>query len=125
MTLILVPLAPWLSSLFNKNPEVIEIAVRYLWIVPISYGTAGIILVASSAFNALGKPIPSIVMTLMRMFVFYIPIAYFGGKIYGVNGIFAAATISNLVVGIGAYIWNQKSCSLKAVEKAEQAASAS
>ncbi|KST62721.1 MATE family efflux transporter [Mastigocoleus testarum] len=125
MTLILVPLAPWLSSLFNKNPEVVEIATRYLWIVPISYGTAGIILVASSAFNALGKPIPSIVMTVMRTFILYIPIAYFGGKIYGVNGIFAAATISNLAVGIGAYIWNQKSCSLKAVEKAEQAASAS
>ncbi|MDJ0697494.1 MATE family efflux transporter [Mastigocoleus sp. MO_188.B34] len=125
MTLILVPFAPWLSSLFNKNPEVIEIATRYLWIVPISYGTAGIILVASSAFNGLGKPIPSIVMTVMRMFVLYIPIAYFGGKIYGVNGIFAAATISNLVVGIGAFIWNQRTCSLKAVEKAEQAASMS
>ena len=123
MALILVPLAPWLASLFNNNPDVIEIAARYLWMVPISYGTAGIILVANSAFNSLGKPIPSIVMTVMRMFVLYIPIAYFGGQIYGVNGIFAAASISNLVVGIGAYIWNQRTCSMKAAEKAEQIAS--
>ena len=123
MALILVPLAPWLVSLFNNNPDIIEIAVRYLWIVPISYGTAGIILVSNSAFNSLGKPIPSIVMTVMRMFVLYIPIAYFGGQIYGVNGIFAAASISNLVVGIGAYIWNQRTCSMKAAEKAEQIAS--
>ena len=124
IALILVPLAPWLASLFNNNPNVIEIAARYLWIVPISYGTAGIIVVANSAFNALGKPIPSIVMTVMRMFVLYIPLAYFGGQIYGVNGIFAAASISNLVVGIGACIWNQKTCSFKAAEKAEQTSTA-
>ena len=123
IALTLVPSAPWLASLFNDNPDVIEIAARYLWMVPISYGTAGIILVTNSAFNSLGKPIPSIVMTVMRMFVLYIPLAYLGGQIYGVNGIFAAASIANLVVGIGAYIWNQKTCSLKAAEKAEQAAS--
>ncbi len=125
ITLILFLLAPWFASLFNKNPEVIKIAAQYLWIVPISYAAAGIILIVNSAFNALGKPIPSIVITVIRMFVLYIPLAYFGGQIYGVNGIFAAASISNLVVGIGAYIWNQNTCSLKAAQKAEQTVSVS
>lgn len=119
MAAILVPTAPILVSFFNQNPDIVAIASRYLWIVPISYAGAGIILVANSAFNALGKPIPSVVMTITRMFVLYIPLAYIGGRFYGVNGIFAAACISNLIVGIGAYMWNQNTCSVKAAKKAE------
>ena len=113
VAIILAPSASWLVSLFNNNPQVIQIATNYLWFVPISYAAAGVIYIASSTFNALGKPTPSMIMTGMRMIVLYIPLAYLGSKFFGVNGIFAAACISNLVVGIGAYIWNQKTCNVK------------
>ena len=100
----------FLSTLFNQDPNVIAIATQYLWLVPISYGAAGIIQVSSSAFNAMGKPVPSIVMTVARMFVLYIPLAYIGSRIAGPTGIFVAALVSNGVVGLGAYWWNQKAC---------------
>ena len=115
VAVILAPSASWLASLFNSDPQVIQIATRYLWLVPISYAAAGIILMASSTFNALGKPIPSMIMTVSRMVVLYIPLAYLGSKLFGLNGIFAAACLANLAVGIGAYIWNQKTCNIKAV----------
>ena len=102
--------APTLSALFNQNPQVIVVATQYLWLVPISYGAAGIIQVASSAFNAMGKPTPSIVMTIARMFVLYIPLAYVGSRVAGTTGIFAAALASNLAVGLGAYSWNRRTC---------------
>jgi Na+-driven multidrug efflux pump len=86
---------------------------------PISIGVITSLLAGFGAFNALGKPIPSVVMTVARMFVLYIPLAYFGGKLYGVNRIFGAACISNLIVGIGAYVWNQKTCTGKAIDSAE------
>ncbi|MGD1950959.1 MAG: MATE family efflux transporter [Leptolyngbyaceae cyanobacterium] len=98
------------STLFNQDPNVVAVASQYLWLVPISYGTAGIIQVSSSAFNAMGKPTPSIVMTIARMFVLYIPLAYVGSRIAGPTGIFVAALVSNLVVGVGAYCWNRKVC---------------
>ncbi|WP_414623572.1 MATE family efflux transporter [Calothrix sp. CCY 0018] len=116
---VLAVTAPTLVAFFNPNPDIIAIASQYLWIVPISYAGGGIIYVSSSAFNALGKPIPTVVMTVARMFVLYIPLAYLGGKLYGVNGIFAAACISNFIVGIGAYLWNQKTCTGKAIDNAE------
>ena len=119
MAAVLAPSASWLASLFNSDPQVIQIATNYLWFVPISYAAAGIIFVASSTFNALGKPIPSMIMTVSRMVVLYIPLAYLGSKLFGINGIFAAACIANLAVGIGAYIWNQKTCNVKAVKQHE------
>ncbi|MGD1854993.1 MAG: MATE family efflux transporter [Leptolyngbyaceae cyanobacterium] len=104
-----------LSTFFNQDPAVISVATQYLWLVPISYGTAGIIQVSSAAFNAMGKPIPSIIMTVARMFVLYIPLAYLGSRIAGPTGIFVAALISNLGVGIGAYGWNRRVCCQPAV----------
>ncbi|NER45218.1 MAG: MATE family efflux transporter [Symploca sp. SIO1A3] len=117
---ILAPTAPWLTSLFNSNPQVVAIAASYLLIVPISYGASGVILVSSSTFNALGKPLPSLVMILTRMFILYVPLAYLGSKLFGVKGIFFAACFSNLAVGIGAYIWNRITCNLKAVKESQQ-----
>jgi len=99
-----------LAAFFNPDPEVIELAIRYLWLVPISYGAAGILQVTSSVLNAMGKPLPSIVMTLTHMVGCYIPLAYLGSQIAGPTGVFAAAAISNLVAGMGAYRWIRKTC---------------
>ena len=68
MAILLAAGASLVIPLFNSNTEVIAIARTYLAIVPISYGGAGIIQVANSAFNALGKPIPAVIMTVLRMF---------------------------------------------------------
>lgn len=109
----LAAVAPQIVPLFNTDSEVVEIAAMYLWIVPISYGTAGIIQVGSSIFNALGKPGPAVIMTVLRMFVLYIPLAYMGSRWLGPLGIFGAATIANGLVGMGAYWWSQRACTGK------------
>ena len=110
MAILLLAGASLIVPLFNNNQEVIAIASTYLWIVPISYGTAGIIQIANSAFNALGRPIPAVIITVLRMFVLYIPLAYLGSRWLGATGIFIAATVSNVIVGVGAYLWSRRSC---------------
>ena len=110
VAIILGLTAPQLAAIFDRNREVIATASLYLRLVPITYAAYGIILVSSSTFNALGKPIPSVIMTLARMVVIYVPLAYLGSQFFGVIGVFGAAGLANLLVGIGAYIWNQRTC---------------
>jgi len=110
MTILLAAGASAIVPLFNSNVEVVAIATTYLKIVPISYGAAGIIQVGNSAFNALGRPIPAVIITVVRMFVLYIPLAYLGGLWLGATGIFIAATVSNVIVGIGAREWSRRAC---------------
>ena len=110
MAVVLAGTAQWLPPLFNGEEGVVAIATRYLYVVPLSYGTAGIIQVASSALNALGRPVPAVIMTAIRMFVLYIPLAYLGSIALGPMGIFCAATVSNLLVGAGAYWWSRRTC---------------
>lgn len=99
-------LAPWISGQFTTDEAVIAIAVRYLRIVPISYGALGIILVANYSTNALGRPLPGALLLLLRTVVLHLPLAYLGGWLFGVTGIFAAAAVSDGLLGVGAFLWN-------------------
>jgi Na+-driven multidrug efflux pump len=97
------------------------VAVNYLRIVPISYGFSGIIFVVVSAFNALGKPLPSMVINFSRMILVYVPLAYLGNYFWGILGIFGATLTANISVGIMAYIWTQRRTtkSIQCIKQAE------
>lgn len=97
-----------LAAQFNQNPEVIRTASLYLSIVPISYGTWGVLMMSSAIFNSLGKPISATAMSIIRMLVIYVPLAFAGKALFGLPGIFAAACISNLAMGVIGFAWNRK-----------------
>ncbi len=99
--------APEIASWFDSEPTVVAIASTYLKIVPLSYGALGVVLIFSSTFNALGKPIPSVAITFTRIFLIYIPLAYLGSMLFGTHGIFGAACLANLVIGLGVFVWNR------------------
>ena len=85
-----------------------------------SYGALAIVFVFSSAFNALGKPLPSVVMAITRLLFLYLPLAYLGSQWFGVSGIFASACLSNGLVGLGTFLWYRRSPDFRAEVKLEQ-----
>lgn len=101
--------AEWLPTLFSDNPEVTGIARLFLLIAPISYGTYGMVMVMNAAFNGMGKPMPAVHISVSRMAVLYIPLAFAAGHFFGVAGIFAAYAIANIVMGIISYAWARAS----------------
>ena len=108
VSLILLFFRHDIASIFDENPTVITVAATYLLIVPVSYGTWGMLMMSSAIFNSLGKPVSSTIMSVVRMFVIYIPLAYLGKALFGLVGIFAAATVSNVIMGVVALMWNRK-----------------
>ncbi|MDA0977462.1 MAG: MATE family efflux transporter [Proteobacteria bacterium] len=97
-----------IAGLFDDHPEVIEVTAHFLMIVPVSYGTWGVLMMASAIFNSLGKPVSSTIMSIIRMFIIYIPLAFVGKALFGVTGIFIAAATSNLLMGLIAFSWNRR-----------------
>ncbi len=76
--LVMAVCARWLVGMINDEPEVVETATTYLLIIPISLGFMGVMGVASACFNALGKPTPPLVLSLLRLVVVLIPLALLG-----------------------------------------------
>ena len=102
---ILALASGFLPTLFSDNPEVNRVTRLFLWVVPISYGTYGMVMVMNAAFNGLGKPIPAVWISVARILVLYVPLAFIGMQLFGVIGIFAAYAIANIISGFGAYAW--------------------
>ncbi len=90
----------FMAGLFNKDPDIIATVVLYLNIVSISYCFQGFMIISSAALNGSHKPIHSAILSVSRMFVFYIPLALLGMKFFDLKGIFLAGSIANFGAGL-------------------------
>ena len=95
-------------TLIRDEAEVVATATAYLYIIPITIGFAGMFNTANGAFNALSKPFPPLLLSLLRLMVFYIPLALLARQWLGHVGIFAAAAFTNVVLGLWAREWNRR-----------------
>ena len=103
--LFMLLFAETIVEAINDDPDVIRSATLYLLIVPFSIGFMGLQSVATSTFNALGKPIPSLILSMARMAVIYVPLAIIAEALYGYIGIFFATSLTSVIVGIWAFLW--------------------
>ena len=93
--------AGWIEG----SKTVIDTAGWYLAVVPWGYGMWGVLMMASASFNALGKPLPSTIMSFTRMFFLFLPLAWTLNYFFGYHGIFIATLASNLIMGAVGYFW--------------------
>ena len=106
--LVLIASAGFISEIFAKEQAVVEVIKLFIYILPLSYGFQGIIILSNSSFNALHKPMNALILSVVRLFVFYVPFAYFGNEIAGLTGLFIGAAIGNLFTALVAYKWFMK-----------------
>lgn len=100
---LLLVLGRPLVGLFTKDPAVIDLATRYLRYVPWSYGALGAAMVAASVFSALNRPSRTALLSALRLLVLAVPLAWMGGRLFGVPGIFVGIASANLVAGVVGY----------------------
>ena len=98
-----------LAGLFTDQAAVAATAALYLTLLPISYGAHGIVMQANAVFNALGMPLRAVAISVLRMLVLYLPLAWLGARSYGLSGLFAGAAVANLISGGVAAFWALKS----------------
>ena len=105
---ILALSAGFLPTLFSDNDDVIRVTRLFLWIAPLGYGGYGLVMVINASFNGLGKPMPGVVVSLLRTIILYVPLALIAEHYYGIVGIFAAYTAANVFTGFVAYAWAKR-----------------
>ena len=95
----------FIPSLFSDNPAVTDVATLFLWIAPISYGAYGMVMVMCASFNGMGRPMPAVWISVGRMAIIYVPLAFLLQDQFDMAGIFAAYALANFVSGVVAYSW--------------------
>jgi len=87
-------------GLFTEDSVVANLAFLYLVIVGVTLGGYGIVINASAAYNALGKPLYGLGFTILRSWVFYIPAVAFAVSLGGTWPAFVAIGITNILSGL-------------------------
>lgn len=108
LALILGFCAPFIAEWFDPNPVVVETVAFYFHTVALTYGAVGCIFVTISYLNAVGKPWKASLISIIRYFVLYIPIAYMVMHYYGPQGIFIVIASINLLIGFSVYFLGKR-----------------
>ena len=108
IAILLAALSGILPGFFSDSPDVVGVTRLFLWIVPLSYGSYGMVMVMNAAFNGMGQPMPGVWVSVGRIAVLYVPLAVIGMWLIGLSGIFLAYAAANIITGFGAYIWARR-----------------
>lgn len=101
----LVVFAPWIAALFTDEPEVAEIVRLFIYIMPLGYGLQGWIILTNSSFNALHRPMNAFWLSVIRLFVCFVPLSYLGSVLADLPGLFIGGVVANVLTAAFAYIW--------------------
>lgn len=110
LALVLGLAAVPLARLFTDQPAVVSATAWYLWLVPVSYGAAGMVMIVNAAFNGLGLPLPAVTISLLRMVIIYLPLAWLASRAFGYQGVFAAYAVTNVLMAAAAWRWIRRTC---------------
>lgn len=97
-----------IGSIFSDEENVIKVVAAYLAFVPLSYFAYGVVMVVNASFNGLGKPLPGVLLSSTRVIFLLFPLAWLFNSMFGLTGVFAAIALSNVIVGLWAYVWIHK-----------------
>jgi Na+-driven multidrug efflux pump len=101
--LLLLFFGQFIASVFTKDVQVIAIARQYFYIIGASYGFQGLVMLSTASYNGLNKPYPSIVFIAIRTLGLFVPLAWLGSELLGLQGVMWAGCIANVTVGFASY----------------------
>jgi putative MATE family efflux protein len=105
LAVVMIVVAPYLVAVFSETEVIRTVANQYLWIMAVSYGGYGMVMATCAAFNGIGFPLPGLMISMSRALLLFLPLAFLGQWLLGLNGIFVASAASNIVLGVVAFLW--------------------
>lgn len=96
--LVMWSMSSWIAVAFANEAEVSVLIQLFLMIVPLGYGMQGIIILTNSSLNAMHRPMTALVLSVIRLFVFFVPISIVGSMLFGLKGLFVGNVIANIVM---------------------------
>ena len=101
--LVLQGLAPWVVAGYAERDGVGEVLRTFLWLVPLGLGAQGVVILAVSSCNALHRPARAMRLSVTRLFLLLVPLAWLGGRLAGTTGVFAGMLAANGLMAIVAW----------------------
>lgn len=103
--LLLALSAGWVAQLFTDDPEVLRWLTLWILVVPLGFGFQAATFLSSSTFNALHQPLRALRISLVRLFILYVPLGWLGNHLFDLKGMFVALVVANALTALFAWFW--------------------
>jgi len=94
----------WIAVAFTSEKEVSQLIQLFLMIVPLGYGLQGIVILTNSSLNAMHRPMSALVLSIIRLFVFFVPISLIGSYYFGLKGLYWGTVVANIAMAVVSFI---------------------
>jgi Na+-driven multidrug efflux pump len=94
-----------LIGVFTEDKDLLNHTPRVFRLIFISLPIMGIGFIGGAFFQAIGKPIPALVLTLARQGLFMIPLMYILSYFIGLDGVWFSMPLGEILAGTWAGIW--------------------
>ncbi len=94
-----------LITMFNSNPELLRIGTPAMRRISIGFLFVGPSIIGINVFQALGKGLPSLVLSFLRTIVLLLPSMYLLGELFGLTELWLAFPISESITFAIGIFW--------------------
>ena len=114
----------YIIGIFTTDPQVMQYALWYLWIIAGTYGFMAAAMIEASVFQAMGRSWPGFWIMVVKFLAISIPLSIIGVFVFdlGIWSIWGAIAAGNVISSVFGYWWSQrgikqKAAPLKSVEQ--------
>jgi len=104
-TVVLEIFAPELIAIFNDDPELMAIAVPAMRIFLSTLIIVGPSILFITTFQGLSKGKEALILSLVRQFIFFVPLLFLLRQIWGINGVWLSWPISDTLAFLVSGLW--------------------
>lgn len=98
-------------TIFIDNPEVVDLGIKMLTALMLPGPVIGIMFIFNFAFQAMGKGVETLILSIGRQGLFFIPLLFILNKLVGLDGIIwaqAAADYACVLMSFGMFLYINK-----------------
>ncbi|MGC9529456.1 MAG: MATE family efflux transporter [Candidatus Bipolaricaulaceae bacterium] len=99
-TAVLAAFPNQLMRVFTGDRALIEMAVPSVRLIVIAFRTVGFQVIAAGMYQALGRPLPAMVLALLRQVILLAPLVLVLPRVLGLPGVWASFPIADGVAGL-------------------------
>lgn len=107
-TLLLLFIPKEILHLFNATDNMMDIAIKALRIISLGFIISSVSIIYSGAFEALGKGVESLIVSLLRQLIILVPLSVILLKLFNLNGVWISFPISEIISAIVSIILMKK-----------------
>ena len=96
-TVFLLTFGGKMVSMFINDAETVKIGSDFIKIIVMSAPFLGVQFVLNNAFQAMGKAVPSLILSISRQGLIFVPVLFIANSVLGLNGIVLAQPVADII----------------------------